>query len=98
MRRWLPLILICLAVAGLAVVLSDYASKQADRLAGASNEEARPDPEPRRDPAQEMACERAQVTYDELWDQSLENPNDAEKEAALGVALGELYEACEVVG
>lgn len=98
MKRWLPLLLVCLAVVGIALVLSDYASEQAERIASAPTDKAIPEREAEPDPARERACNRAQIAYDEIWDQSLENPGDPEKEAALGVALGELYEACEVDG
>lgn len=90
MRRWLPFLLFGLALVGLGMLLSDYASNQAGMIAGDTTQE----PESEVDPVQVAACERAQARYDELWDASLENPDDMEKEEELGVALGELYDAC----
>ncbi len=90
MKRWLPFLLFGLALVGMGVVLSNYASDQAGAIAGG----AAPDSDSQTDPAQQAACDRAQAHYDELWDQSLENPDDMEKEEELGVALGELYAAC----
>ena len=91
MRRWLPFMLFGLALVGMGVVLSNYASDQAGKIAGGTAPDASSAP----DPAQVAACERAQAHYDELWDASLENPDDMEKEEELGIALAELYEACE---
>ena len=89
MKRWLPFLMFGLALIGLGLVLSNYASDQAEKISNDSSSEAKA-----ADPAQAAACERAQAKYDELWDASLENPEDAEKEEELGVALGELYQAC----
>lgn len=91
MKRWLPFLLFGLALVGMGLVLSNYASDQAGKLADGASDEAAAAP----DEEQVAACVRAQAHYDELWDQSLENPEDAEKEEELGVALGELYAACE---
>ena len=90
MKRWLPFLLFGLALVGMGLVLSNYASDQAGKLVSGAAEEAPDKP----DEVDVAACNRAQAKYDELWDQSLENPDDAEKEEQLGVALGELYSAC----
>lgn len=91
MKRWLPFLLFGLALVGMGLVLSNFASDQAGKLADGAPGEAAAAP----DEAQVAACASAQAHYDELWDQSLENPEDVEKEEELGVALGELYAACE---
>ena len=97
--RMLVLILIMLLVAGLAVGFNHYASQQADEIAAnapavlAETETAEADDSEGR--MEMRQCEEAQADYDELWDRSLENPEDAELEEELEIAYGKVLSICE---
>ena len=92
MRRWIPFLLFGLALVGVAVLLSSFADDQAELIVDAAPAQSE---EVEVDRAQLRACERARLRYDEVWDESLENPGDESYEEKLEIAMGDVLENCD---
>ena len=95
--RWIAFLLIALLVAGLAVGLNSYADKQAEQIVANAPAQAAAQATPAADEISEeqKRCDEAQAAYDEIWDKSIEDPQDLEAEEQLEISLAALLEACE---
>ena len=72
--------------------LNRYADEQAEEIVASAPDE---DAEGEIDEEQSRECAAAQAAYDEVWDASVENPQDQEAEEALEEELTKLIAACE---
>ena len=90
-RNLVFLVLVALAV-GIAVAVTLFADSEAQKIVATAPEE----PAEEVEPIDMARCEEAQVEFETLWDQSIENPEDLSYEEKLEIALSEVNAACGI--
>lgn len=90
--RNIGFLLLVLLIAGVAAAFNLYADEEAQKIVAAAPEQ---EAEQEND-IDQARCDRAQVAYETIWDESLENPEDQSYEEKLEIALSEVYAECGV--